>query len=90
MSRTNSFYDILDIRDAEPSVLRVASLVGLIPLLAVETLEPDLLERAAAFPRMVGWFMEDRADAGQSHVALVRAGCWRAPHRGLRAGRMDD
>jgi hypothetical protein len=42
--------------------MKVRSLVGLIPLLAVETLEPDLLERMPAFRRRLDWFLANRPD----------------------------
>ena len=41
------FYDVLHLPDGETTPLKVRSLVGLIPLLAVETIEPELLDAAA-------------------------------------------
>jgi mannosylglycerate hydrolase MGH1-like protein len=40
----------------------VRSLVGLIPLLAVETIEPDLLELLPDFARRMDWFLMHRPD----------------------------
>jgi len=40
--------------------LKVRSLVGLMPLLAVETMEPDLLEEMAVFTRRMHWFTNNR------------------------------
>jgi hypothetical protein len=40
--------------------LKLRSLVGLIPLLAVETLEPDLLEELPGFKRRLDWFLTNR------------------------------
>jgi hypothetical protein len=54
------FYDILHVPDSEPHVLRVRSIVGLIPLLAVETIEPDLLEMLPNFRARLEWFLEHR------------------------------
>jgi len=54
------FYDVLRVPGAEPAVLRVRSLVGLIPLLAVETIEPSLLEQLPGFGWRVEWFLEHR------------------------------
>src|SRR5207249_2981056 len=38
------------------------SLVGLIPLLAVQTLEPEMLDRHDGFRRRLDWFVEHRSD----------------------------
>jgi hypothetical protein len=40
--------------------LKVRSLVGLMPLLAVETLEPDLLAALPGFNRRLSWFLTHR------------------------------
>jgi len=37
--------------------MKVRSLVGLIPLLAVETLEPDVVDRLPGFKRRLEWFV---------------------------------
>jgi DNA-directed RNA polymerase subunit N (RpoN/RPB10) len=42
--------------------LRVRSMVGLIPLLAVETIDPELLDAAPAFKKRLEWFLEHRPD----------------------------
>ena len=42
--------------------LKVRSLVGLIPLLAVETIEPELLEALPDFKRRMDWFLHNRPD----------------------------
>ena len=41
------FYDVLHLPDGERMPLKVRSMVGLIPLFAVETLEPEMPRRAA-------------------------------------------
>jgi hypothetical protein len=68
------FYDALHLPDGGVIPLKVRSLVGLMPLLAVETLEADLIERMPDFKRRMNWFFENRVylrDGG--HVACVRA-----------------
>jgi len=42
--------------------LKVRSMVGLIPLFAVETLEPELLEQLPGFKRRLEWFLAYRPD----------------------------
>jgi hypothetical protein len=54
------FYDVLRLPNGEAFPLKVRSLVGLIPLLAVTTLEPDLLDRAPHFKRRMEWFLDNR------------------------------
>jgi len=53
------FYDVLH-TDAGSLRLKVRSLVGLIPLLAVETIEPDLLDALPNFRRRMEWFLTYR------------------------------
>jgi hypothetical protein len=54
------FYDVLHTPSGEMHRLRVRSLVGLIPLLAVETIEPDLLEILPRFKARVEWMLDNR------------------------------
>jgi hypothetical protein len=56
--------------------LRVRSMVGLIPLFAVEVLPPGLLEKVPAFAKRLHWFLEYRPDL----AALVSR--WEEPGRG--------
>ncbi len=59
------YYDALH-RDQGPSErLKVRSLVGLIPLFAVETLEPDLIDSLPGFKSRMQWFIENRPWFGQ-------------------------
>jgi Glycosyl hydrolase family 63 C-terminal domain len=54
------FYDVLHMPDGSHVPLRVRSLVGFIPLLAVETIEPDLLDALPEFKVRLEWFLEHR------------------------------
>jgi hypothetical protein len=65
------FYDVLHLPNGERKSLKVRSMVGLIPLFAVETLEPDLLDRLPAFKRRLEWFIEHRPDL-TANVACMR------------------
>jgi hypothetical protein len=56
------FYDVLHLPYGKPLPMKVRSMVGLIPLFAVETLEPELLERLSGFKRRMDWFIEHRPD----------------------------
>jgi hypothetical protein len=72
------FYDVLHLPDGETRRLRVRSLVGLIPLLAVETIEPDLLELVPRFRARLEWFLENRPQL----AGLISR--WFEPGRGER------
>ena len=72
------FYDILHLPGGDRHALKVRSMVGLIPLFAVETIEPELLERLPGFKRRLDWFINNRQDL-TAHVA-----CMRSPGRGER------
>src|SRR4029450_2734484 len=50
------YYDVLHSDAREPTPLRVRSMVGLIPLFAVETLEPEQVDRLEGFKRRMQWF----------------------------------
>jgi hypothetical protein len=72
------FYDVLNLPDGEMVPLKVRSMVGLIPLFAVETLEPELLEKVPEFTVRLKWFLNYRPDL----AALVSR--WHDPGTGER------
>jgi hypothetical protein len=72
------FYDVLHFPDGHFQRLKVRSLVGLMPLLAVETIEPELLDRLPGFRRRMQWFLEHRPDL----ASLVSR--WQEPGLGER------
>jgi hypothetical protein len=55
------YYDRLHV-DGNSIPLRVRSLVGLVPLFAVEVLEEDLLNRLPGFKKRMLWFLKNRRD----------------------------
>jgi hypothetical protein len=67
------FYDVLHTPDDGRRPLKIRSLVGLIPLLAVQTLEPDVLDRHQGFRRRLEWFIANRPDL-TGNVACMRTG----------------
>jgi len=67
------FYDFLHLPGGSRHALRVRSMVGIVPLFAVETLDSGLLERLPAFKRRLDWFVENRPDLTE-HVASMRRG----------------
>src|SRR5262245_10877475 len=65
------FYDVLHLPEGKPFPMKVRSMVGLIPLFAVETLEPELLDRLPDFKRRMEWFIQNRPDL-TANVACMR------------------
>jgi hypothetical protein len=72
------FYDILHLDSGEFIPLKVRSLVGLMPLLAVETLEPEVLEALPEFRKRMSWFLRNRPQL----ASLVPS--WEEPGLGQR------
>jgi hypothetical protein len=56
------YYDQVLLDGQAPIPLRVRSLVGLIPLLAVEVLEEDVIARLPGFKKRMQWFLDHRQD----------------------------
>jgi hypothetical protein len=65
------YYDVLHLPNGERHYLRVRSLVGLIPLLAVETLEQDMVDRLPGFKRRMKWFIDNHPDVPE-HIDSVQ------------------
>ena len=62
------FYDVLHTPDGRFTPLRVRSFVGLIPLVAVETLSTEELERLPNFRRRMAWLLKYRPHV-TAHIA---------------------
>jgi hypothetical protein len=60
--RDGFYYDVLHTPDGRAHPLKIRSLVGLIPLFAVETLEPHIVDRLPGFKRRMQWFLENRPE----------------------------
>lgn len=54
------FYDVLHLEDGTITPLKVRSLVGLIPLIAVDTLDPETLADLPDLKRRLKWFVTNR------------------------------
>ncbi len=67
------YYDELSLPDGHKVRLKVRSLVGLIPLFAVEVLEPELLAQVPGFAARLRWVLDNRPDLAAARVAVVRA-----------------
>jgi hypothetical protein len=72
------FYDELNLTDGRMRRLKLRSLVGLTPLFAVETIEPETLARLPEFSRRLNWYLKYRPEL----AALVSR--WHVPGLGER------
>ena len=63
------YYDVLALPDGKRERLRVRSMVGLIPLFAVETYDVDGADHLPGFHRRARWFM-DNNPVFREHVAI--------------------
>jgi hypothetical protein len=71
--RDGFFYDVLRFPDNRFRKFRVRSLVGLIPLFAVERLELDWIKPFTDFSGCLEWFLRNRRDLVQKVVHTVQA-----------------
>jgi hypothetical protein len=65
------FYDALSFPDGSYEKFRVRSLVGIIPLYAVERLEEKWIENFHSFRANLRWFLENRRDIVQACVTTI-------------------
>ncbi len=72
------FYDVLNTPDNRLIPLRVRSMVGLIPLFAVEVIDQELLDKLPGFARRLKWFLDYRPELAD----LVSR--WTTPGQGER------
>ena len=65
------YYDVLHLPDGRRHPLKVRSMVGLIPLFAVLTLEPQVLAKFPGFARRMQWFLDNHPDV-PDHIEATR------------------
>ena len=70
------YYDVLHTPDNNARLLKIRSMVGLIPLFAVEILDEELLSKLPDFKRRVEWILTNRPDL----ASLVSR--WNEPGKG--------
>ncbi|WP_234737209.1 MGH1-like glycoside hydrolase domain-containing protein [Tellurirhabdus bombi] len=70
------YYDALHMPDGRNTLLKIRSMVGLIPLFAVEILDEKLLSKLPDFKRRVEWVLSNRPDL----ASLVSR--WHEPGKG--------
>ncbi len=72
------FYDVLHLEHGTAIPLKLRSMVGLIPLFAVTTVEPGMLEKVTEFKRRLEWVLDHRPELAK----LVSR--WQEPGMGER------
>jgi len=63
------YYDMLHVSDGEYVPMKVRSVVGLVPLFAAETFEPEDIAPMKHFTRRMQWFLDHHADVAE-HVDM--------------------
>ncbi len=73
------YYDVLHLHDSSYNMpIKVRSMVGLVPLFAVATIESDLLDKLPDFKKRMQWFIDNRPDLTEN------INCARKPGLGER------
>ena len=72
------YYDMMHLPDGRIEPIKILSVVGLIPLFAVETIEPEVLAQLPIFRERLEWYLHERPEM----AALVSR--WDEPGRGER------
>jgi hypothetical protein len=68
------FYDVLRLPNDGYVPMKIRSMVGLIPLFAVETLEPGLMAKCSGFKRRMDWFVHNRKDLAANVASMKTKG----------------
>jgi len=72
------FYDVLNNHDGTSIPLKIRSMVGLIPLYAIETIEPEITAKLQHFNRRLEWFFNNKP----AYYRLIST--WNKPKAGIR------
>lgn len=72
--RDGFYYDVLHLENKRNIPIRLRSMVGLIPLFAVETLEDAWLENLPEFKKRTEWFIKNRPDLIDDIACLQSTG----------------
>ncbi|MEP6946138.1 MAG: glucosidase [Acidobacteriota bacterium] len=72
------YYDVMALSGEPSRPLKVRSMVGLIPLFAVSTIEPAVLDALPDFKNRLYWFIENRPDL------TANVSCMKTPGEGER------
>lgn len=68
------YFDALHLPDGRQLPMKVRSVVGLIPLFAIQTLEPEVLDMLKGFRGRLGWFIANRPDLNENVACMKTQG----------------
>ena len=68
------YYDMLMLDDGQKIPMRIHSMVSLLPLFAVEIVEPEELDSLPEFKRRVEWFIQHRPDLARNVASIGEMG----------------
>ncbi|MBM3786431.1 MAG: glucosidase [Acidobacteria bacterium] len=68
------YYDLLRLPSGEAERMRVRSMVGIIPLFAMETIEPAVIDKLPGFRRRMQWFLRNRPDLCRNIASMTERG----------------
>jgi hypothetical protein len=68
------YYDMLMLDDGAQIPMRIHSIVGLLPLLAVEIIEPEVLNALPEFKRHMEWFISHRPELARNVASMQESG----------------
>jgi hypothetical protein len=83
------YYDAISYPNGDRCALKVRSLVGLLPLLAVNVLEPEIINQLTGFKKRLEWFINNRLDLKRNVACMETEGvgakrllalCYATPH----------
>ena len=81
------YYDVVRLPSGDNVPIKLRSMVGLIPLLAVEVLDPGMVDKLPNFRHRLEWFIQHRPDLTSNVASMQTQGQSRAPAAVRRAGR---
>ena len=70
------YYDVVHLCEGDQWPVRVRSMIGVVPLLAVTTLHPDLAAKLTEFTSCISWFDENKPELASciAHTRIPGAG----------------
>jgi len=68
------YYDRLRVADDKDILLRLRSIVGLLPMLAADTMEESLIATLPGFKKRMQWFIDHRPDLTETLASITECG----------------
>ncbi len=68
------YYDMLMCDDGRSFPIKIQSMVGILPLLAVEIVEPEELDALPSFKKRLEWFITKRPNLAQNVASMTEPG----------------